>query len=75
MRHFLITAAAITASAALLASVPANADMHFGATKNGSRCFTWSPGNQRDASFGSWNACPNTASAATTRTASRRAKR
>ena len=74
MRHFLITAAAMTAFAALLA-VPAKADMHYGPTQNGSQCFKWSSGYARDASFGYWGACPKAASVATTRAASRAAKR
>jgi len=75
MRHFLITAAAMTAFAALLASVPANADMHYGATQNGKQCFKWSPGFGREASFGYWDTCPKPASAATAPAATRRAKR
>ena len=65
----------MTAFAALLASVPANADMHYGATQNGKQCFKWSPGFGREASFGYWDTCPKPASAATAPAATRRAKR
>jgi hypothetical protein len=75
MRHFLITAAAMAGFAALLVSVPAKAEMHYGATKNGNLCFTWSPGFSREASFGSWNACPKPASVTTAAATTRRVKR
>jgi hypothetical protein len=72
MRHFLITAAAMTAFAALLASVPANALENYGPSKVGNQCFTPSSSWGRDVAFGTWGSCPQTASVATTRTASRR---
>lgn len=71
MRHFLITAAAMTAFAALLA-VPAKADMHYGPTQVGNQCFKWNGTNARDATFGYWGECPKPASVAVTRTTSRR---
>jgi hypothetical protein len=63
MRQFLIGAAA-TAALTTLASVPANADMHFGPTQVGNQCFKWQGTNARDATFGYWSVCPKPASAA-----------
>ena len=65
MRQFTISAAAATVFAALLASVPAQADTLGGASaKNGNQCFSYSVGQQRDGRFGYWGACPQTASVA-----------
>jgi hypothetical protein len=61
MRHFIITAAAM---AALLASVPASALDNHGPTKVGNQCFKASSGWSRDMAFGTWSACPQTASVA-----------
>jgi hypothetical protein len=64
MRQFTISAAAATVLAALLASAPAQADILNGApAKNGNQCFTFSASQARDARFGVWGACPQTASA------------
>jgi hypothetical protein len=63
MRHFLITAAATTVFAALLASAPASALENYGPTKVGNQCFTPAPHWGRDLGFGSWGACPEPASA------------
>jgi hypothetical protein len=70
MRKFTISAAAITAFAALLASVPAMAEYHFGPAKNGDKCWHGSgavviPGRAGGFSngFGYWGACPQPASA------------
>ncbi len=64
MRQFMISAAAATIFAALLASVPAQADILNGAPmKAGNQCFNFTPGQSRDARFGIWGACPQTASA------------
>ena len=68
MRHFLITAAAMTAFAALLASVPARADVNYGPKQNGNQCWKSAPGNDREGRFGFWSACPQTASVAVPRT-------
>jgi hypothetical protein len=62
MRHFLTTAAAATAFAALLASVPANALDTWGPVKVGNQCFTPAPNWGRDLGFGSWGTCPEPAS-------------
>ena len=68
MRQFAISAAAATAFAALLASAPAQADILNGApAKNGNQCFTFSHSQARDARFGIWGACPQTASVAVAR--------
>jgi hypothetical protein len=74
MRHFLITAAAMTAFAASLASVPARADMNYGPTQVGNKCFKWNGTNARDATFGYWAECPKPASVAVTPTTSRRVR-
>ena len=61
----LTIAVATIAFGALLASVSAQAEMLGGApNKNGNQCFTYSRGNDKDARFGSWGACPQTASTA-----------
>ena len=65
MRQFTISAAAATVFAALLASVPAQAEMLAGAAKQaGNQCFTFTTGQERDSRFGSWGACPKSASTA-----------
>jgi len=69
MRHFIISAAAF---AALVASVPAKADMNNGPLQNAGKCWSASPGYAREASFGYWGSCPKTASVAVTRKANRR---
>jgi hypothetical protein len=63
--HKLTIAVATIAFGALLASAPARADLLNGApAKNGSQCFTFSHSQARDARFGVWGACPQTASVA-----------
>ncbi len=66
MCQFTISAAAATVVAALLASVPAQADSLNGASAtNGNQCFKFSPtSGSRDSRWGYWSACPQTASAA-----------
>jgi len=64
MRHFLVTAAATMAFAALLASAPANALEPWGPVKVGNQCFTPTTNWGRDYVFGSWDACPQPASTA-----------
>jgi len=65
MRQFTISAATLTVFAALLATAPAQAEMSGGApTQNGSQCFKYSSGNDKDGRFGLWTACPQTASVA-----------
>ncbi len=65
MRQFTLSTVAATAFAALLVSVPAQADSLNGAApKNGSQCFKFSPtAGSRDSRWGYWSACPETASA------------
>lgn len=76
MRHFLITAAATAAFAALLASAPASADTNYGPAQNAGQCWKSSQGYGREGRFGYWSACPEAASVATApRTASRRHRR
>ena len=62
MRKFVISAAAVTAFAALLASAPAMADYNYGPMQNGSQCWNGSLGHKYGG-FGFWGACPQTASA------------
>jgi hypothetical protein len=64
MRKFVISAAAMTAFAALLASAPANALENYGPNKVGNQCFTPAHQSGRDLAFGSWGACPQPASTA-----------
>ena len=64
MRKFAMSAAAITAFAALLA-IPAQADNNGGGpTAKAGQCFNYSVGSSKDGSFGHWGACPQTASVA-----------
>jgi hypothetical protein len=64
MRKVMISAAAMTAFAALLASAPASAVDNWGPNKVGNQCFTPAPGQSKDLGFGSWGACPQQASVA-----------
>jgi hypothetical protein len=65
MRQFTISAAAATVFAALLASAPAQAENLNGQPDRvGNQCFTYAQGAGRDARWGTWGACPQTASAA-----------
>jgi hypothetical protein len=70
MRHFLITAAAMTAFVASLASVPANALENYGPQQISGQCFK--ANNGRDSSFGYWSTCPQTASVAITHATTKR---
>lgn len=63
MRHFLISAATVTAFAALLAA-PASAVENYGPTKVGNQCMTAGHSHGRDLGFAIWGACPQTASVA-----------
>ena len=61
----LTIAAATIAFGALLASAPVRAEILNGAPeKAGNQCFTYAQGAMRDSRFGSWGACPQTASVA-----------
>jgi uncharacterized membrane protein len=65
MRQFTISAAMATVFAALLVAVPAQADaIHGGPIKNGTQCFKFAASYERDARWGNWSACPQTASVA-----------
>jgi hypothetical protein len=64
MRKVIISAAAMTAFAALLASAPANAIENYGPSKVGNQCFTAAHSQGRDFNFGTWGACPQPASVA-----------
>jgi len=72
--HKLTIAAMTIAFGAMLVSAPAVADdLHGGPAKNGTQCFKMSPGNDREQRFGSWGACPQTASKPATQRQTRRA--
>ena len=64
MKKLIACATAAFAFAALLSSVPAKADVNYGAVKNGSMCWKNAPARASD--FGFWAACPATASAIVT---------
>ena|SRR6266478_403187 len=64
MRKFIVSAAAMTAFAALLASAPANALENYGPSQVGNQCFKPAHSQGRDFNFGSWGACPQPASVA-----------
>jgi hypothetical protein len=63
MRKFMLSAAAMTAVAALLASAPARADMGHGPLQNGNKCFKTSAGWGKD-NIGYWDTCAQPASTA-----------
>lgn len=70
----LTIAAALIAMGALLA--PAQAEILNGAPKQiGSQCFKFSQSQERDARFGSWGSCPQTASVAVAPAKQRSARR
>jgi len=60
MRKLMISAAAMTAFAALLASAPASADYNFGPVTNAGQCWTYTPNSKE---FGYWGTCPKPAAA------------
>jgi hypothetical protein len=60
MRQFMMTAAALTAFAALVATAQAES-LHGAPMQNGNQCFKYSPGNSKDGRFGSWGDCPQAA--------------
>ncbi len=63
MRQFTISVAALAAFGIMLTA--AQAEILNGApAKNGNKCFNFSVGQGRDARFGYWDACPQTASVA-----------
>jgi hypothetical protein len=75
MHKFTIAAATI-AFGALLASAPAQAETLGGGAKQvGNQCFKYSTGQERDGRFGTWSACPQTASAAASTAQSRTVRR
>ena len=64
MTNLTFSAAAMIAVTAFLASASANADYAGGGPLvNGGQCWNYSKGMFRDGRFGSWGACPQTASA------------
>ena len=63
MHKFTISVVALAAFGVMLTA--AQAEMLAGAPfQKGNQCFTYSKGNDKDARFGSWGACPQAASAA-----------
>jgi hypothetical protein len=73
MRRIAISVAAFTAMGLLVGA--AQADNLLGApAKSGNQCFKFTSADQvRDARFGAWGECPNTASVATAPKARKRA--
>jgi hypothetical protein len=61
MRQFMITITALTAFGAMMATSQAEV-IHGGPIKNGNQCFKYH-GLPKDARFGYWDACPQTATA------------
>jgi hypothetical protein len=61
MRQFMMTVMALTAFGAMMAAAQAEA-LHGGPLQNGNQCFKYSPGNAKEGRFGTWGACPQTAS-------------
>ena len=70
--HKLTLAVATIAFGALLASAPVQAYEHGGPIKVGNQCFNSAQSMSRDVRFGSWDACPQTASVAVAPTTQRR---
>jgi hypothetical protein len=64
MRQFTISATVATVFAALVLPAPAGALENWGPTKVGNQCFTSAGTYGRDLRFGSWGACPQSASVA-----------
>jgi hypothetical protein len=65
MRQFIMTATALAAFGALVASAQAD-NLQGAPTKNGNQCFKYSTGvDAKDGRFGSWGACPQAASTST----------
>jgi len=63
MRQFTMSVVALAAFGVMLTA--AQAEILNGApAKNGNQCFTFSHSQARDARFGVWGACPQTASVA-----------
>ena len=60
MQKFAITAAAMTAVVATLATSPASAERNPGPIKSGGQCWNNSRGGSGE--FGFWGTCPQTAS-------------
>lgn len=72
MHKLMLSAVAMTAFATML--VPAQAELMWGPTKNGSQCWQSSAGWSKDG-FGYWGACPATASTPVAAKPAARAKR
>jgi len=61
MRQFMMTVMALAAFGAMGTTTQAEI-LHGGPMKNGNQCFKYSSGNDKDGRFGTWGACPQTAS-------------
>jgi hypothetical protein len=69
MKKLTFSAAAIIAVAGVLASASANAEHNSGGPIiKGDQCFTYGKAQSHDLRFGTWGACPKTASATATTT-------
>ncbi len=75
MRQFTMIATALTMFAAMMATAQAENIMG-GPARNGNQCFKYATGvDQKDGRFGSWGACPQTASASVAATPTPRTTR
>jgi len=76
MTKLTFSAAAIIAVAGVLASASAYADHNGGGPiVKGDQCFTYMKGSGHDARFGTWAACPQTASATRVTTVTRNGRK
>jgi hypothetical protein len=60
MRQFMMSLTALATFGAKAATAQAEV-LHGGPTQKGNQCFKYSPGNEKDGTFGIWGACPQTA--------------
>jgi hypothetical protein len=74
MRKFTLSAVALAAFGIMLTAAQAEM-IGGGPLQKGNQCFTYAPGQAKEARFGSWGACPQTASAAVAPTTTTRQAR
>jgi hypothetical protein len=77
MRTLTIMAAALTASGAFVASVPAMAERNWGQSQQNGQCWNSRVGNSGSnaGTWGYWSTCPQKASAVVAPSPNRRARR
>jgi hypothetical protein len=75
MRQFMLTVTALTAFGAMVATAQAE-NLQGAPMKNGNQCFRYSTGaDAKDGRFGSWAACPQSASTSAATATARRSTR